>query len=130
MASEVSVGRISLSGIAALVQLTLHIVVADPSSPEVYSPYPGTWQEFCSWFADERCCAAYLEQLRWPTGILCPKCKVAKGWQTAEGRWSCSGCGRKVSVTAGTIFDRSRISLLEWFVAAWCMTNQKHGVRW
>ena len=33
-----------------------------------------------------------------------------------------------MSVTAGTIFDRSRISLREWFAAAWYMTNQKHGV--
>jgi transposase-like protein len=46
----------------------------------------------------------------------------------ADGRWSCSGCGRKVSVKAGTIFDRSRIPLQEWFAAAWYMTNQKHGV--
>jgi hypothetical protein len=45
-----------------------------------------------------------------------------------DGRWSCSGCGRKVSVTAGTIFDRSRIPLQQWFAAAWYMTNQKHGV--
>jgi hypothetical protein len=33
-----------------------------------------------------------------------------------------------VSVTAGTIFNRSRISLQEWFAAAWYMTNLKHGV--
>lgn len=46
----------------------------------------------------------------------------------ADGRWSCSGCARKISVTAGTIFDRSRVSLQEWFAAAWYMTNQKHGV--
>jgi transposase-like protein len=46
----------------------------------------------------------------------------------ADGRWSCSGCARKVSVTAGTIFDRSRIPLQDWFAAAWYMTNQKHGV--
>jgi len=31
-------------------------------------------------------------------------------------------------VTAGTVFDRSRIPLTEWFAAAWYMTNQKHGV--
>lgn len=53
---------------------------------------------------------------------------MGKGWRTADGRWACAGCGRKVSVTAGTIFDRSRISLQEWFAAAWYMTNQKHGV--
>jgi transposase-like protein len=46
----------------------------------------------------------------------------------ADGRWSCSACARKVSVTAGTIFDRSRIPLQDWFAAAWYMTNQKHGV--
>lgn len=102
--------------------------MADPSSPEVYPAYPGTWQEFCSWFSDEQACATYLEQLRWATGVRCPRCEAANGWRTADGRWSCSGCGRKVSVTAGTIFDRSRISLREWFAAAWYMTNQKHGV--
>ena len=31
-------------------------------------------------------------------------------------------------MTAGTVFDRSRIPLTEWFAAAWYMTNQKHGV--
>jgi len=33
-----------------------------------------------------------------------------------------------VSVTAGTIFDRSRIPLADWFTAIWFMTNQKYGV--
>jgi transposase-like protein len=33
-----------------------------------------------------------------------------------------------VSVTAGTIFDRSRIPLADWFTAIWFMTNQKHGI--
>ena len=103
-------------------------MVPDRPSPEIYPPYPGTWQEFCSWFADESSCAAYLEHLRWPSGVCCPKCESATGWRTADGRWACSECGRKVSVTAGTIFDRSRIPLQEWFAAAWYMTNQKHGV--
>ena len=31
-------------------------------------------------------------------------------------------------MTAGTIFDRSRTSLQEWFTAAWYVTNQKYGV--
>ena len=103
-------------------------MVADSPTPEVYPLYPGTWQEFCSWFAEEQACAVYLERLRWPAGVRCPKCESEKGWRTADGRWVCADCGRKVSVTAGTIFDRSRISLQEWFAAAWYMTNQKHGV--
>ena len=37
-------------------------------------------------------------------------------------------CGRQVSVTAGTIFHRTRTPLRLWFAAAWEMTSQKHGV--
>ena len=40
-------------------------------------------------------------------------------------------CGRQASVTAGTIFDRTRTPLRLWFAAAWQMTSQKHGSqRW
>src|ERR1035438_6199564 len=35
---------------------------------------------------------------------------------------------RKVSVMAGTLFDRSRVPLADWFTAIWFMTNQKYGV--
>ena len=34
----------------------------------------------------------------------------------------------KASVTAGTIFHRTRTPLQLWFAAAWQMTSQKHGV--
>lgn len=40
----------------------------------------------------------------------------------------CGRCGKGVSVTAGTIFDRSKLSLRIWFRAAWWVTNQKSGV--
>ena len=37
-------------------------------------------------------------------------------------------CGRQTSVTAGTIFHRTRTPLRPWFPAAWLMTSQKQGV--
>ena len=37
-------------------------------------------------------------------------------------------CGRQASVTAGTIFDRTRTPLTVWFAAAWQLTSQKHGI--
>lgn len=100
----------------------------DSTAPGGFPLYPGTWQEFRFWFAEEQVCVLYLEQLRWATGFRCPKCESAKGWRTSDGRWACSGCARKVSVTAGTIFDRSRIPLQDWFAAVWYLTNQKYGV--
>ena len=42
--------------------------------------------------------------------------------------WECAVCGRQASVTAGTIFHRTRTPLRLWFAAAWQMTSQKHGV--
>ena len=98
------------------------------SKPGLQSDYPATWQQFRAWFPDEKSCIAYLEHLRWPDGFRCPGCAGEKGWRLDDGYWACSGCARKVSVTAGTIFDRSRIPLADWFTAIWFMTNQKHGI--
>lgn len=39
--------------------------------------YPRSYQEFRAWSADEERCAAYLEQLRWPQGFVCPACGAA-----------------------------------------------------
>ena len=43
------------------------------------------------------------------------------------GRFECYVCGRQASVTAGTVFDKTRTPLRLWFEAAWLMTSQKHG---
>lgn len=40
----------------------------------------------------------------------------------------CAACGRKTSVTAGTIFHRSHTPLSTWFAAVWFVTSQKNGV--
>ena len=80
-----------------------------------------------SWFPDDAACLDYLEWLRWPDGFACPACGTPKGWRTADGRWSCAGCARLVSATAGTIFHGTRTPLTTWFLAAWHMTSQKNG---
>ena len=45
-----------------------------------------------------------------------------------DGRFWCEGCRRRVSVTAGTIFHRTRTPLTVWFAVAWHMTSAKSGV--
>lgn len=91
--------------------------------------YPGTWSQFLAWFPDEAACGAYLEWLRWPAGVLCAHCGERCGWRTGHGRfWTCAGCACTTSVMAGTIFDRTRTPLVEWFAAAWFVTSQKQGL--
>lgn len=104
-------------------------MVAGSGSERGGRAYPGTWAEFLAWFPDEPACAGYLERLRWPGGIVCGACGERRGWRTGGGRfWVCAGCSRKTSVTAGTIFDKTRTPLTEWFAAAWFVTSQKHGL--
>ncbi len=79
------------------------------------------------WFPDDASCLAYLERLRWPDGFVCPRCGCRQGWRIADGRFSCGGCARKVSVTARTILHGTRTPLTTWFAAIWYVTNQKFG---
>lgn len=90
--------------------------------------YPRTYQEFRDWFPDDASCLDFLEVLRWPDGFVCPVCQGSDAWRTAREMWMCSTCGRKTSVTAGTIFHRSHTPISTWFAAAWFVTSQKNGV--
>ncbi len=90
--------------------------------------YPRTFQEFREWFATEDACLDYLEGLRWPKGFVCPECAGRQGWRISQRRmWMCATCGRKTSVTAGTIFHRSHTPISTWFAAAWFVTSTKNG---
>jgi transposase-like protein len=96
--------------------------------PQTGKDYPGSYGELLAWFPDEAACWDYLEWLRWPDGFRCPRCVGRAAWRLSSGRWECTVCGRQASVTAGTIFHRTRTPLTLWFAAAWEMTSQKHGV--
>jgi transposase-like protein len=66
--------------------------------------------------------------LRWGAGFQCPGCGAAVSWRTKRGLWVCASCERQTSVTAGTIFDKTRTPLRTWFATIWYVTNQKTGV--
>ena len=70
----------------------------------------------------------YLEWLRWPDGFVCPCCGHAGGWVIGDSRYKCSGCGKRTSVTAGTLFDRRRTPLTVWFAVCWLFASGKDGV--
>ncbi|MDR1427876.1 MAG: IS1595 family transposase, partial [Bifidobacteriaceae bacterium] len=90
--------------------------------------YPSRLGELRSWFATDAACLDYVEWLRWPDGFVCPCCGSGRGWRGGDGRWRCRGCDRRVSVTAGTIFQGTRTPLTVWFEAAWLMVVPKNGV--
>jgi transposase-like protein len=90
--------------------------------------YPRSFGELQAWFRSDEDCLDYLAWLRWPSGFVCPGCGHPGGWPLSDGRFECSGCHRRTSVTAGTIFDRTRTPLTVWFAACWLLTSGKDGI--
>ncbi len=90
--------------------------------------YPRSVGEFLAWFATDADCRDYLEWLRWPEGFVCDECGHVGGWRVADGRWKCARCSHRTSVTAGTIFDRTRTPLTVWFQAVWSFATAKDGI--
>lgn len=90
--------------------------------------YPRTLLELEQRFSTDEACREYLFALRWPEGFVCPRCKGTKGWPTRRGLWMCEACQYQASVTAGTVFQDTRLPLPLWFRAMWYLTSQKNGV--
>jgi transposase-like protein len=88
--------------------------------------YPHNLMELESKFSNEQECRDYLFRLRWPEGFICPKCSAQEVAKLGD-LFRCKKCRHQVSVTSGTIFHRSHISLPVWFRAIWWVTSQKNG---
>ena len=97
-------------------------------APRAGAHYPRSMGEFHAWFPTDADCLDYLEWLRWPTGFVCPRCGDAGGWRLGDGRFMCSSCNERTSITAGTIFDRTRTPLTVWFMACWLFATGKDGI--
>ena len=98
------------------------------ASPRGGVHYPRSLGEFQAWFRTDADCLDYLEWVRWPQGFVCPECGHGKGWRLGDGRIMCAACGHRTSVTAGTIFDRTRTPLTVWFTACWSFATAKDGI--
>jgi transposase-like protein len=79
-----------------------------------------------------------LEAVRWPNGPICPHCgnsdpeKIAKiaGKKRSHrpGLHYCVDCKGQFTVTVGTVFERSKIPLTKWWMAAHLFNSGKNGV--
>ena len=78
-------------------------------------------------FADEDSCRAYLEELRWPDGIQCPRCESRKCYSSAT-QWDCESCGYTFSVTAGTMLHDTHLPLRKWMIATYLIIESKKGI--
>ena len=83
-------------------------------------------------FPTEDSCREYLVQMRWPSGVCCPRCGNAKVYRlTRPWTWQCMACapnGYRFSPLVGTIFENTNVPLRTWFQAIYFMCQSKKGI--
>jgi transposase-like protein len=87
--------------------------------------------QFAAAYGTERLCQEALVRWRWPEGFRCPVCEGRKHCIVKRGArilYQCSACRKQTSVTAGTIFASSKLSLCLWFKAMYLLTQSKKGI--
>ena len=78
--------------------------------------------------SEERC-RAYLEGLRWPDGVTCPRCGSDKISRIkTRDQLDCDSCRYRFSITAGTIFHGSHLPLWKWFIAVYLIVGAEQGI--
>jgi len=80
-------------------------------------------------FRTEEDCRQYLFKMRWPGGFICPQCGHNEySFHSTRLLYQCKACKYQASVTAGTIFHKTRTSLSKWFWAILLIARQKSGI--
>lgn len=88
-----------------------------------------TVQQFRASFGEEQQCGEQLSRQRWPEGFACPRCGgSSRGYMAVRQVHECAACGYQCSVTAGTIFHKTRTPLCSWFWAIYRMSHDKKGI--
>lgn len=90
---------------------------------------PETLVEAIKFFADQDVSLAFVAKLRWPNGVICPRCGSGEhSFLSTRRLWKCKGCKKQFSVKVGTIFEDSPIGLDKWLPALWMVVNCKNGI--
>jgi len=109
------------------------------TKPMLPTPEDLTLDEIQLRFGTDEAARQYLEEIRWPDGVVCPHCKNAdqsriweiKASPTARiraGLRQCAECKKQFTCTVGTIFEDSHIPLRKWLVAWYLLCSSKKGI--
>ena len=80
-------------------------------------------------FGTEAACGEALFAMRWREGLTCPACGH-RGFCRLRTRkvFQCNRCKEQLSLTAGTVFQDSKLPLTTWFSAIYQLTQAKGGI--
>ena len=87
--------------------------------------------QFIDKYGTEEQCQAVVEQSRWPDGFKCHKCDHKAAYiyfRNGAKVFQCQSCRAQTSLTQGTIFHSTKLSLTIWFQSIFFVTQNKNHV--
>ena len=90
-----------------------------------------TFKQFQAEYPDYRACLKRSCGRKFGgTEFICPSCKVLSKFHpiTKRRAYACDRCGHHIYPCVGTIFEKSRTKLTNWFFAMYLITSTRHGV--
>ena len=85
--------------------------------------------EFRERFGTEEACRQALFDVRWREGLTRPGCGGSSFCRLKSRRlFQCNRCKKQVRLTAGTVFQDTKLPLTAWFAAVYHLTQAKKGI--
>lgn len=91
-----------------------------------------TINEFRKEYPNDDVCLDVIFKMRYAKMPCCPQCSQATTFKRITGRrsYQCSDkdCQYQLYPTAGTVFEKTKTSLVDWFYVIYLMTSTRNGV--
>src|SRR5918999_891282 len=80
-------------------------------------------------FGSEAACRTTLFEMRWCLGLTCPVCGGRRFCALRTRKLlQCNRCKKQLRLTAGTVFQDTKLPLTAWFAAIYHLTQSKGGI--
>ncbi|MYC22013.1 MAG: IS1595 family transposase [Caldilineaceae bacterium SB0662_bin_25] len=92
--------------------------------PEAVSTF-----QFFEFFPEQDAAIEFLEAVRWPDKVICPRCENSNTTQLKKThRHLCRDCRWQFSVRSGTVFESSHVPLHKWLYAMFLLQTARKGI--
>lgn len=107
----------------------LYCIVTSPKKAKKMEYESINFMDFKRRFDSQEACLQAIYDYRWPRGFVCPHCQHDDGHRVSKRHvYQCVLCRRQTSITAGTLFHKTKIPLMKWFSLLFLMSQDKGGI--
>src|SRR5437867_4667164 len=99
-----------------------------PMTSKLATPKAMNLPRLISEYGDEQTCRSYLESIRWPQGVTCPRDGKNATWLGTVEVWECNSCHYQFTVRVGSVLQDSKLPLTKWLIAVFLVVEAKKGI--